>query len=301
MNPTHYPSQLSGRRLAAGLLAALLVPALAPVRARAQAAADQPPAAANGDQTPAAAPAPAATPTPAETTSSSTSTPEKTIVLSPFEVSASQSQGYLTTNTLAGTRLNTNIGDLAGSITVVTKAEMEDTNSFNLNDVFRFEANTEGASTYTPIALVRGNVVDSLSGVGGPGSFSDALDNGARIRGLSQPDNEQNNFFSLARIPFDAYNTASVEIDRGPNSIIFGTGSPAGIVNQTTNDAVLDKFSGEASLMGGSWGTFRETFDVNIPLIKDTLAIYIAQLYNSQGFEQKPSSDITRREYGAIT
>jgi TonB-dependent Receptor Plug Domain len=287
--PRHLPA-LAG-------LAALLIPALAPSRARAQAAADQTPAAA-----PAASPAPAA---PASSAASST------VMLSPFEVSASQSQGYLTTNTLAGTRLNTNIGDLAGSITVVTKDQMEDTNSLNINDVLRFEANTEGALTYTPTAgtnaTERGNVADLLSGAGGNilsgqvNSYGNALSSGNRVRGLAAADNEVDNFFSLSRIPFDAYNTQSIEIDRGPNSIIYGTGSPAGIVNQSRADAVLDKFSGQAQLEGGSWGTFRESADFNLPLIKDTLAIYVAQLYNSQGFEQKPSSDITRRQYAALT
>jgi outer membrane receptor protein involved in Fe transport len=35
------------------------------------------------------------------------------------------------------------------------------------------------------------------------------------------------------RIPFDSYNTQSVEITRGPNSLLFGLGTPAGIVNQS--------------------------------------------------------------------
>ncbi len=54
-------------------------------------------------------------------------------------------------------------------------------------------------------------------------------------------------------------------------------------------------------LSGGSYGTFREAFRVNAPLIQDRLGIFIAQVYDSQGFKQKPSSDITRRQYAAIT
>ena len=225
--------------------------------------------------------------------------------LSPFVVDASAQKGYLATSTLAGTRLNTNIGDLAGSITVVTKQQLEDTNSIDINDVFRFESNTEGALTYTPITLTRGQVSDTLSGSGSTGgnasSFTSASSTGNRVRGLAAVDNEEDNFFALSKIPFNAYNTQSVEIDRGPNSIIYGSGSPAGIVNQSRTQAVLNKFDGSASIAVGSWGTFRQTVGLNIPLLDDRLALYVAQLYGSQGFKQKPASDLTRRQYAAIT
>jgi len=255
---------------------------------------------------PSAAPSPSTTvPAPAEANAPATSAtaPDNTVVtLSPFEVAASAQKGYLTTNTLAGTRLNTNIGDLAGSITVVTKQQLEDTNSLDINDVFRFEANTEGALTYTPIVLTRGQVTDSLAGSGSTGgSFTSATASGNRVRGLAAVDNEQDNFLALSRIPFNSYNTQSVEIDRGPNSIIYGSGSPAGIINQSTAEAVLDKFSGSASVAVSSWDGFRQTVGLNFPIIPEHLALYVAQMYNSQGFKQKPSSDLTRRQYAAIT
>jgi TonB-dependent Receptor Plug Domain len=224
------------------------------------------------------------------------------VELNPFVVDTTQEKGYFAASTLAGTRLNTNIGDLPSSITVVTKQQMEDTNSLNINDVFRFESNTEGASTYTPFTTVRGNITDSNGGGGGTtGNYSSAITTGNRIRGLAAADQNEDNFFSLYRIPFDAYNTQSVEIDRGPNSLIFGTGSPAGIVNQSRIQATVEKFSGETQLQVSSWGGYRESVGLNIPLIKDKLAVYVAELYASEGFKQKPSSDLTRRQYAAFT
>jgi hypothetical protein len=214
------------------------------------------------------------------------------VVLTPFEVTGTQDHGYFAPNTLAGTRLNNNIADIPGSVTVVTKQELLDTNSWNINDVFRYQANTEGASTFTPTPLVRSNVSDILS--------TQLLVSGNRVRGLASADLEVDNFFSLSRLPFDSYNSQSLEVDRGPNSILFGTGSPAGIVNQSRNQAVLGKLSGDFSLTGGSYGTFRDTAAVNIP-IGDKVAIYLAQAYTSEGFRQKPSADITRREYAAFT
>ncbi len=216
-----------------------------------------------------------------------------TIVLSPFDVSASQEHGYFSPTTLAGTRLNNNIADLPSSISVVTRQELLDTNSQNVNDVFRYEANTEGASTYTPIALVRGNVSDVLG--------RQLQTNGNRVRGLNSADMEMDNYFAITSIPFDSYNTQSLEVDRGPNSILFGTGSPAGIVNQTRMRAALDKRSGDASFQIGSYGALRDTLGINVPLIKDKLAIYAGQAYTARAFKQKPSYDITRREYAAFT
>jgi outer membrane receptor protein involved in Fe transport len=281
------------------VLAALLAVSFLSPSARAQVAAPTEPNPSANNPASVAPLAPASvkpgTPDPADSTGA-------TVRLSPFEVNAADAQGYYAPNTLAGTRLNTNLGDLPSSISVITKQQLEDTNSLNLNDVFRYEANTEGARTYTPIVLVRGAASDTLGGGGGTnGTYNSAGDTGNRIRGLAAADNEQDNFFSLTRIPFDSYNADSIEIDRGPNSIIFGTGSPAGIVNESRTQAVLDQTKGEVELQTGSWGTFRQSLGLNIPLSENKLAIYVAQLYNSQGFEQKPSSDITRRQYGAFT
>ena len=179
----------------------------------------------------------------------------------------------------------------------MTRQQLEDTNSVNINDIFRYEANTEGAHTYTPTVLVRTNFSDTLGGTGGTtGNFTSALDTGNRVRGLSTADLEVDNFFGLYRIPFDSYNTQAIEIERGPNSIIYGAGSPAGIVNQDRIQATPDKLTGEAEFQVSSWGGQRETFGLNVPLIKDRLAVYFGQVYDSEGFQQKPSFDYTRRE-----
>ena len=109
------------------------------------------------------------------------------------------------------------------------------------------------------------------------------------------------NFYGLYRIPFDTYNVQSIEIDRGPNSLMFGSGAAAGIVNATSDEAQLNKFSGDASIQGSSFGGSRETADLNIPLIRDHVALYLAQEYNSVGMQRQPSSDVTRRQYATIT
>lgn len=239
----------------------------------------------------------------APATETTASKKEEAVVLSPFQVDASRDKGYFAENTLAGSRLNTNIGDLAASITVVTKQQMVDTASIDLNDLFLYEANTEGAENFTDFNIdTRGAVQDRNAGFqGGAPSlpFTPATSN--RVRGIASADRAHDYYPSIQRLPFDTYNTESVEISRGPNSILFGLGSPAGIVNQSSAKANLHRASNEVELRTGSWREYRGSFNINRPLIQDVLAVYVAGLYDQRGFQRRPSYDITRRGYGAIT
>lgn len=225
---------------------------------------------------------------------------ESVIELSPFQVDASGDIGYYAENTLAGSRLNTNVGDLAASITVVTKQQLEDTGAVDLNDVFLYEANTEGAGNYTPVSVNRGVASDRIGGYSGDDGTPFGISTANRVRGLGSVDTAQNNYPTIARLPFDSYNTNSVEISRGPNSMLFGTGSPAGIVNQSPNEAVLGKQSNQVSTRFGSFGAYRVSLNTNIP-IGDKVAIFLAGLYDERGFQRKPSYDKYRRQYAALT
>ncbi len=224
------------------------------------------------------------------------------VLLTPFQVTTTKDSGYFAENTLAGSRLNTNLADLAASITVVTKQQMEDTAALDINDVFKYEASTEGSSTYTPSIVDRGTAKDSVAGYSF-GNNGDSTTNAQsnRIRGLAAPDAAINNFPTNNRIPFDSYNTQSVEITRGPNSLLFGLGTPAGIVNQTSAQALLNKDTNQVVLRTDQYGSFRTSLAFNRVLIKDKLAAYGALLYNDQQFQRQPSRDLTRRQYGAIT
>ena len=64
--------------------------------------------------------------------------------------------------------MNTNLADIAASITVVTKQQMEDTASVDINDVFKFEANTEGIDQFTDQTVdFQGRVIDKDAGGAG--------------------------------------------------------------------------------------------------------------------------------------
>ena len=227
---------------------------------------------------------------------------DKPLQLSPFTVSTARDAGYFAENTLAGSRLNTNLADLAASVTVVTKQQMEDTASLDINDVFKYEANTEGSSTYSPSVVDRGTVKDTVAGYtyGNDGATTTNAQSN-RVRGLSAPDAAINNFSTNNRIPLDAYNTQSIEISRGPNALLFGLGTPAGVVNQNATQAVLNQSSNAVTVRTDQNGSFRTSLSLNRSLVKDKLAVFGAFLYDNRQFERKPSRDLYTRQYGALT
>lgn len=293
---TQYLPSARGRR--AFVLAAVALAAMAPAGLAQQVVA------------PAAEPAPEARkPVPVEKSDGIAAGPRKedAVALSPFEVSTNKDQGYFAANTLAGSRLNTNLADLGASISVVNKQLMDDTASFDLNDVFRYEVNTEGSTTYTPsgsgYATMRSDGIADANSGATLGSSTTPFTNASanRVRGIGVPGTAINYYPSIGQIPMDSYNVQSVEISRGPNSMLFGMGSPAGITNQTTAQALTDRNTQSVSFQTDQYGTRRSSISFNRTLIKGRLGIYGAALYDDRRFDRQPSYDLTRRQYVAVT
>jgi outer membrane receptor protein involved in Fe transport len=276
-----------------------VLPPLVPLAALVIAAAALPRAAtAQVAPAPMAAAAPTAGPTTAEVNSGSPApaTGSAPVVMSPFEVTSSDKDiGYYAQNTLAGSRLNSKLDDLGASITVVTKQQMIDTSSIDLNDMFLYEASTEGTENYTALgATAKG------SGIGD--AIQTSPQTSTRIRGLGAPDITRDFFITNPSIQVDAYNIDRVEISRGPNSTLFGIGSPSGVVNEGIEEAVLNKDTNEIGLRYGRFGDARGTINLNRSLIADKFSIAVAGLYqNTHRTDQQPAYDIQRREFAAIT
>ena len=69
---------------------------------------------------------------------------EQPTVLSPFVVDAAEDQGrYRANSTLAGTRVRTNLNDVASAITVVTAQFLQDTGAKNAEDLLVYTPSTE--------------------------------------------------------------------------------------------------------------------------------------------------------------
>jgi len=133
------------------------------------------------------------------------------VELSPFTVNTTKDAGYYAENTLAGSRLNTNLATSRPRSLLSPSSRWRIPPRSDINDVFRYEASTEGSST-TAGDHDRSTAKDVLGGYtfGNDGTTTtNAQAN--RIRGLTAPDAAINNFPSANRIPFDAYNIQSVE------------------------------------------------------------------------------------------
>jgi hypothetical protein len=211
---------------------------------------------------------------------------EEVIKLSPFEV-VSESRGYFQSNAMSGTRLNSKIEDLGQSITVMTKAQMQDFAMLDINDVFDYMAGTEGTHTYSDIVVDRtGAVTDNI-----------ALDpnNANRVSGLSNANIALDNIQTTGRVPIDPLWIDSIELSRGPNANIFGLGNAGGTVNQVPATANLTREFTRVEGRGDSDGGWRTSLDVNRILLKNRLAVRASYAYQHTGFVRKPSYENARR------
>ncbi len=213
------------------------------------------------------------------------STDQDVVELSPFQVIGNQDKGYYASNTLSGTRINSKIEDLGASITVVTKQQLEDTAAIDINDIFKYEANTEGTADFTALSS-SSPTTDSIQS-----SPSTAT----RLRGIGSPNLTNSNFIGVNRIPIDTYNVDSVEISRGPNSTLAGLGAPSGTINVNRGKAGLTREVTTLGFRSDSYGGYRSNFTVNRPIIKDKLALRVDALYMQNAYLQKPSYDLTKR------
>jgi outer membrane receptor protein involved in Fe transport len=214
----------------------------------------------------------------------------ETVVLSPFEVVA-QDRGYYASNTMSGTRLNSKVEDLASSITVITKEQMTDFALLDINDVFLYEASTEGTGTYTEFSVDRnGSPVDNSLN---PNSAN-------RVRGVGPANISFGNFETSGRVPIDPINIDAVEISRGPNSTVFGLGNAAGTVNMQPASANVSRDRSQLGLRVDNWDGYRTSIDLNRVLKKGVLAARGSAVYQHDGFVRKPSGTDTTRLNGMI-
>jgi outer membrane receptor protein involved in Fe transport len=243
-----------------------------------------------------AAPAPDTTTTTTTTTAATTTTtttdqtppPEAPMVLSPFVVDASEDAGsYQATSTLAGTRVRTDLKDVASAISVVTAQFLQDTGAKNQEDLLIYTPSTE-------VTGLRGN----FSGVAGTAiSEENTVDSTTRVRGLDSADNTRDYFIS--DIPWDAFDVGRVDLQRGPNSILFGTGSPAGIINVSTSGA---SFTNSYNITNriDEYGSLRDSVSINQQLVPGVFAIHLAALQDDEKYEQVPAFSNQTRYYGAF-
>jgi TonB-dependent Receptor Plug Domain len=223
-------------------------------------------------------------------TPASNSNDEEALVLSPFVVDAAEEKGsYKANSTLAGTRVRTDLADNATALSVVTAQFLQDTGASNAQDLLIYTPNTE-------VAGLNGN----FSGQAGNAQFNENVltpSTVTRVRGLSAADNTRDYF--LTEIPWDSFNVGRVDLSRGPNSILFGVGSPGGIINNDINDAEFTNSNNVSDRFDG-YGSFRNSADFNYVVIPNKLAIRLSWVNDEEKYMERYTFNNTTRYYGAV-
>jgi len=217
---------------------------------------------------------------------------ETVLELSPFVTTAAADRGYAATSSLAGTRIRTDLRDIANAISVVTSDFMKDVNATDSASLLVYAANTETAGSggnYSGGSL-NGTFIDQV----GPAR---APQNNSRVRGLASADLTRD-YFPTTMV-FDSYNTERVEISRGPNATLFGLGSPGGIINnQLVRPTLKNKNRVEFGL--GSFGAQRAVADFDRVLIPGVFGLRVALLDENAKFQQNYTHEKDRRVFASL-
>ncbi len=204
---------------------------------------------------------------------------EETILLTPFTVDASRDQGFVAASALAGGRLATDLKDTPVAYSVLTREFID---ALGVSDV------TEAAAWTTNAAFAKD---DGRSTQFGRVGFNDLV----TFRGVAA--NRANINFFPVHFDYDSYNLERFDFARGPNSILFGTGSVGGSANGLYKEARTDKAIREVSTRIGSFDYYRATLDVNQPLNQE-LAVRANFLWQDNGTWR--DREWQKREAGSV-
>lgn len=217
--------------------------------------------------------------------------------ISPFVITEEEDSGYIATQTLAGTRIRSSLQDIGASVQVITSEFLDDIGATEANDLLLFTTSTETSGlggNFSGGEALADNRVNTNASLNNPQSTN-------RIRGLGGPDTTRD--FFITDIPFDSYNTGRVEVNRGANAILFGLGSPSGVLNAGLNKAVFDDIN-EVDFRvqdGGKQLSTRASVDFNRVLIEDKLAIRFSAMQSDRNYSQEPTFQDQERYYLATT
>ncbi len=193
-------------------------------------------------------------------------TEEEALWMSPFVVTTQQDTGYAATNTLAGTRLNTAIANTPVALSVMTREFLNDIGAIDGNRAIEYALNADN------------NTSDATGNSVTMNAFN------YRVRGFSGT-TVARNYFNSSFLT-DTYNVDSMEVARGPNSVLFGIASPAGVFNSTIKIARPGQTVTSLQLRVGSFDEYRGSIDLARTFgARKNLAVRLNLLeHNSNGF-----------------
>lgn len=179
-----------------------------------------------------------------------------------------------------GTRINTPLVETPQTISVVTRAELDERGAQNLNEAVAYTASVRpesgGLDSRTDTLTIRGYTV---SGASTSYIYLDGL------RGLTGG--------GWTYSAFDAFGLERVEVLKGPAAVLYGQVGPGGIVNAVSKSPASFQRN-SVGVQVGSHHTLQGTFDVGGADAKQTLQYRIVGLARD-GESEIDATDLQRR------
>ena len=177
-------------------------------------------------------------------------------------------EGFVAKRSVTALKTNTPLIETPQSISVVGRQQLDAQNAQNLSQATQYVAGTYaspfGYDTRLDYFLLRG---------------FNASDYGLYLNGL------QTLNYGFGYFRYDTFGLERVEVLRGPASVLFGAGSPGGIINQVSKRPTADPF-GYVEVGGGSFGQKYAAYDFGGPVDKDGHWFYRVTGYGRNGGTQ---------------
>ena len=172
------------------------------------------------------------------------SSDQDVVVMSPFQVSTARDYGYRASNSIAGTRSNTPIKDIALNIQVFTKDLTDDFVVADQTNLERYNA----AVTNGGADVQSDNVIQQAYNAF---LFRGFVQNWGLRDGIREYD------------PVDAQGLARVEVVKGPAAALYGLSYAGGVMNSITKQVDMTKNFGSLRFTTSNEGEWRSTVDGN--------------------------------------
>jgi iron complex outermembrane receptor protein len=163
-------------------------------------------------------------------------------------------QGFVASRSATATKTDTPLIEVPQSISVVTRDQMDTRKIDSLHDTLQYTAGvfagSSGDQQFDPRFQIRGFVLEGWQGQ-------------IYLNGLPT--------FGFGDI--EAYGLERVEVMRGPASVLYGQGEPAGTIGLVTKRPTENPVR-EVQVQGGSFGKKGIAFDLGGPVTEDKTLLY---------------------------
>ena len=202
---------------------------------------------------------------------------DPTLVLDKFTVNTAKDNGYIATDSLAGGRAATPIKLTPSTMSSLTRTFIDDLGLTNVRDALKWSPNVVPGDYYAGKQLANpfNNWDFNFRGAG------------QSLQGGAGPTRNYFTFYSVA----DTYNVDRIEMDRGPNSILFGVGTVGGVLSTYTKVPRMDKNFTNITTTFDSNASMRVEFDFNRK-ISDQVALRVNALVDrNRGWRKNDKND----------